>query len=78
MNTAQKRDLLGRPQETSILEICMCCSTLKEGELMGVLAGTDQWDFIEALRVYSGVWLQACSKEVCQSNSGRLSLTFKH
>lgn len=45
---------------------------------MGVLAGTDQWDFIEALRVYSGVWLQACSKEVCQSNSGRLSLTFKH
>ena len=43
-------------------------------------AGRDRekWDFIEALRVCSGVWLQACSKGLCQSNSRRLSLTFEH
>lgn len=38
----------------------------------------EKWEFIQALRLCSGVWFQECSKGLCQSNSGRLSLTFEH
>lgn len=79
MKPTQRRELLGRPQENSTSGDLSVLQDFKGGWAHeGAGRVRDKWDFIEALRVCSGVWFQACSKGLCQSNSRRLSLTFEH